>query len=672
VKFTNFIAHIAQFVILITFYAALAIDTGVMIDFGLKDLGMGIFLVLVNVSIFLLSVYLGWMRFKRELRLRELMVAKANTIEQAGWFTDDKFKTTFEAISHNSVTASHVLMFHYTTLALAKMALDSGVPALNSFGGVPLTIRRPHQLTDSDRKAFQDVCDGGELASEGKPGGSEADKIPRLTKIPGCPFEAVLAISLPIRVLDPLPGYENDDGLCVVPLEVLQCMRPTSFVGVLKPKPWLEGYVLLPPPSIVRTYALTPDDIDRHDDSKGFRPNPSWVHESESISLVHDVTIEHITSAAEYLFQMRLIRNRAESLGVVPLYHFTSPVILPMIIEGGIRMSTQGQGDGGVYFSTLGPANYGMTNPLYEYCIIKECFGLHRLEEFTGKGKLDGIVVYALSPKMLQKAPGGRDMARMVPRSTFDNFSLPHHDGTYFLRPSLILGCFVVECANPPTGNVMVEQELEREKNRDKLSIAELESMDKQMDRNMERLTQVKIERDEVDNGRKSMSSNNPMLISSRSNAGTKALKSHDTSLSVDDGFPPARSQDSPRKPSDTLDEHTKEEVEADDDKDPWVKVDGEPGKKSYFWNKVSGETSWEKPALSKPASSTSSGRGTAGRLLKASSSSATWSAAKSTISSGFGCGGSGGGSLETPAGRGSVELQETSLGLPSSCSNND
>jgi hypothetical protein len=323
---------------------------------------MGIFLVLVNISIFLLSVSLGWIRFKRELRLRELMLAKANTIEHAEGFTDDKFKTTFAAISQNSVAASHMLLFHYTSLRAAKMARDSGVPALGCFGGVALTLRRPHQLTDSDRKAFQDVCDGGELISKGKLSTTEVDNTPQLSCIPGCPFEAVLAISLPIRVLDPLPGYENDAGLCVVPLEVLQSMRPTSFVGVLNPKPWLDGFVLLPPPAIVRSYMLVVDELGSDEDPKGYRPNPSWIHESEDISLVHDVTIEHVTSASEYLSWMRFIRDRAENLGVVPLYHYTSPAVLPMIVEGGIRMSTQGQGDGGVYFSTLGPASFGMSN----------------------------------------------------------------------------------------------------------------------------------------------------------------------------------------------------------------------------------------------------------------------------------------------------------------------
>jgi len=50
-EFTNFIAYVAQLVIFLTFYAALGIETGVMMDFGLKDVGMGVFLMLSCGSI---------------------------------------------------------------------------------------------------------------------------------------------------------------------------------------------------------------------------------------------------------------------------------------------------------------------------------------------------------------------------------------------------------------------------------------------------------------------------------------------------------------------------------------------------------------------------------------------------------------------------------------------
>ena len=49
---------------------------------------------------------------------------------------------------------------------------------------------------------------------------------------------------------------------------------------------------------------------------------------------------------------MEKIRSKCDEMGWVPLYHYTVPAVAPFILSGGFRMSTQGQGDGGVYFST--------------------------------------------------------------------------------------------------------------------------------------------------------------------------------------------------------------------------------------------------------------------------------------------------------------------------------
>jgi hypothetical protein len=67
------------------------------------------------------------------------------------------------------------------------------------------------------------------------------------------------------------------------------------------------------------------------------------------------------------------------------------------------RMSTQGQGDGGVYVSTQGPASYDLGSDEYEDNIIKDCFGVERIDEYRGKGKLDVIIVYGCAPDILQQ-----------------------------------------------------------------------------------------------------------------------------------------------------------------------------------------------------------------------------------------------------------------------------
>jgi hypothetical protein len=87
-------------------------------------------------------------------------------------------------------------------------------------------------------------------------------------------------------------------------------------------------------------------------------------------------------------------------------------------------MSTQGQGDGGVYFSMQGPCLYGLGTDRYEENIIVDCFGAGRLEEYRGKGKLDLCIVYGAEPWALSPAPGGRDNALMVTTHLTAFFSL--------------------------------------------------------------------------------------------------------------------------------------------------------------------------------------------------------------------------------------------------------
>ncbi len=62
----------------------------------------------------------------------------------------------------------------------------------------------------------------------------------------------------------------------------------------------------------------------------------------------------------------RRIRQWAEERGVVPLFHYTATSVVDLMIKNGLRMSTQGQGDGGVYFSVLGPASYKIGTRNYE------------------------------------------------------------------------------------------------------------------------------------------------------------------------------------------------------------------------------------------------------------------------------------------------------------------
>ena len=50
----------------------------------------------------------------------------------------------------------------------------------------------------------------------------------------------------------------------------------------------------------------------------------------------------------EYTEMLAAKRRECSKEGTVPLYHYTSPSIAHLVLSGGLRMSTQGQGDGGV------------------------------------------------------------------------------------------------------------------------------------------------------------------------------------------------------------------------------------------------------------------------------------------------------------------------------------
>jgi len=151
-------------------------------------------------------------------------------------------------------------------------------------------------------------------------------------------------------------------------------------------------------------------------------------------------------------------------------------------------MSTQGQGDGGVYVSTQGPASYGLGTDDYEVNIIKDCFGVERVDEYLGKGKLDVVLVYACEARTLQQAPGGRDNAKMISKSTFKDFSLEHHHN-YFLRPDRIFGAFYIDPTNRPIiEDIEMVSEMVVEKDRENLVGDKFRLVEKNYIKNIERI----------------------------------------------------------------------------------------------------------------------------------------------------------------------------------------
>jgi len=137
--------------------------------------------------------------------------------------------------------ASHCLVFHYTSLHGARKMLKSGIPANATVNGVPVTFRRPHDLTARDLELF-----------------TRADAFPPYeNSMRPRPFEAAIALSLPKKLLFPIPGMEKDPCLRVLPAAFLSAVRPSLFGTAVNSLPWELGAVLLPTEAVLRVYQLT-------------------------------------------------------------------------------------------------------------------------------------------------------------------------------------------------------------------------------------------------------------------------------------------------------------------------------------------------------------------------------------------------------------------------------
>lgn len=393
-----------------------------MVNFGLEGKSLGIFLIAFNSIMFVAVLVCAWIlrrRFLKEEARKEWMVSQhcfilslstvclsiyfvfffqAAQYEDARHFSEGKFKTTLDALRIHSIPPSNALVFHYTTFHLAKSARKTGIAAPKKYGGVPFTLRRPFTNTQADFKVFGD--------DDYKDDKSNKQKFPN---------ESLLVLSVPMRCLEKLPGYEDDDCLCRISADILHAMRPTSFVSVVDETPWLYGTTLMPPTSILRSYYVMTENRNDEGRQSITKKRLSFLHEQDHVNeeimstFVTDCpfsalkSVSKLHSIHQYCTKMDKIRTFCQEHNLIPLYHYTDPKFAPLILRSGLRMSTQGQGDGGVYVSTQGPTSYALGTEQYEVNIIKDCFGVERLSEYMGKGKLDTVLIYGCSLAVLDQ-----------------------------------------------------------------------------------------------------------------------------------------------------------------------------------------------------------------------------------------------------------------------------
>jgi hypothetical protein len=189
-----------------------------------------------------------------------------------------------------------------------------------------------------------------------------------------------------------------------------------------------------------------------------------------------------VKNAAELLGRMAEIRAECADQGLVPLYHYTSPVVVPYIFDSGFRLSTGGRADGGVHFSQRGPACYGIGTPEYEENIIADCFGPAKMTAYRNKNRLDAVFVYGAESRTMMDSPGGRENAKMFPRIYFDALGDPDmQTEDYFLRPDRIFACFLLSSDKVLPGCEECAEALEAEQEKDEATAAELDDEEQRM-----------------------------------------------------------------------------------------------------------------------------------------------------------------------------------------------
>lgn len=146
---SNFLGFMAQYQILLTFLAGLLINSDAVQTLGLSDLWIGVVLMATNTFVLVAALYIGWYKYKQAMA-KKALEEKPIKIEWAAHFSAAKFRTTFQSVVSTSVPLSHVLVYHYTSMAAARKMARDGIPALHGQGGVILSLRGPCDLLPGD------------------------------------------------------------------------------------------------------------------------------------------------------------------------------------------------------------------------------------------------------------------------------------------------------------------------------------------------------------------------------------------------------------------------------------------------------------------------------------------------------------------------------------------
>ena len=128
--FTNVLGTVAQYQILFAFLGAIFLQTGAIEKLGISDTGLGLLLVGINLVVVGMALHAGWAAHQRDEAATRAGGARAVVaVEPAQGWGEERMRLTLEGLADAALPPTHVLAYHYTSLAAARLYAAHGVPA---------------------------------------------------------------------------------------------------------------------------------------------------------------------------------------------------------------------------------------------------------------------------------------------------------------------------------------------------------------------------------------------------------------------------------------------------------------------------------------------------------------------------------------------------------------
>jgi hypothetical protein len=126
--------------------------------------------------------------------------------------------------------------------------------------------------------------------------------------------------------------------------------------------------------------------------------------------------------------------------GETLVFHYTSLKNARLVLQKdspGLRCRPEG----GVYFSTSSPHDYGMgkfTRTQFTRSAITDCYGANRIKDGWAWANFEAVLICSMSAEMLVPVPGGSKTALMVEQQMLEEMYGKNTDGSFYLDLDVI------------------------------------------------------------------------------------------------------------------------------------------------------------------------------------------------------------------------------------------